>query len=40
LGKRIAKETGTSGTVADYYVEENAKRILESEDGEDGNPHS
>jgi hypothetical protein len=39
LGKRIAKATGASGTVADYYVE-NAKRILESEDGEVGNPHS
>jgi hypothetical protein len=39
LGKRIAKQMGTSAVVADYYAEETAKRILESKDGEDGKPN-
>lgn len=39
MGKRIAHRMGTSATVADYYVEEAAKRILESEEGEDGKPN-
>ena len=39
LGKRIAEQMGTSATVADYYVEETAKRILESDEGEDGKPN-
>lgn len=39
LGKRIAHQMGTSATVADYYVEKAAKKILESEEGEDGKPN-
>jgi hypothetical protein len=39
LGKRIARKMRTSATVADHYVEETAKRILESDEGEDGKPN-
>ncbi len=39
LGKRVAREMGTSATVADYYVDQAAKRILESDEGEDGQPN-
>jgi hypothetical protein len=39
LGKRIAQQMGTSAVVADHYVEKNAKRILESDEGEDGKPN-
>ena len=39
LGKRIAERLGTSAAVADHYVQENAKRILESDEGEDGKPN-
>jgi hypothetical protein len=39
FGKRLAKELGTSAVVADHYVEEVAKEILESEDGEEGKPN-
>jgi hypothetical protein len=38
LGKRIAAQMGTSAVVADHYVEKIAKRILESEEGEEGKP--
>jgi hypothetical protein len=38
-GKQIARHMGTSAVVADYYVELAAKRILESDDGEDGKPN-
>ena len=39
LGKRIAREMGTSATVADHYVEQTAKHILESDEGGDGKPN-
>jgi hypothetical protein len=38
-GRQIAKHMGTSAVVADHYVELAAKRILESDDGEDGKPN-
>jgi hypothetical protein len=38
-GRQIAKHMGTSAVVADYYVELAAKRILESDNGEDGKPN-
>jgi hypothetical protein len=38
-GKQIARHMGTSAVVADYYVELAAKRILESDNGEDGKPN-
>ena len=39
LGKRLARRLGTSAVVADHYVEETAKRILASSQGEDGKPN-
>lgn len=36
LGKRIAKRLGTSAVVADHYVDVEAERILESDEGEGG----
>ncbi len=39
LGKRIQKSMGTTGAVADHYVKVAAKRILESDAGEDGKPN-
>ena len=39
LGKRIQKTMGTTGAVADHYVKLAAKRILESDAGEDGKPN-
>ena len=39
LGKRLQKTMGTTGPVADHYVELGAKRILESETGQDGKPN-
>jgi hypothetical protein len=39
LGKRLARQLGTSAVVADHYVEETAKRILESNEGEDSKPN-
>ncbi len=39
LGKRIQKSMGTTGAVADHYVKLAAKRILESDAGEDGKPN-
>ena len=39
LGKRIQKFMGTTGAVADHYVKVAAKRILESDAGEDGKPN-
>jgi hypothetical protein len=39
LGKRLQKTMGTTGPVADHYVELAAKRILESGTGEDGKPN-
>jgi hypothetical protein len=38
-GRQIARHIGTSAVVADYYVDLAAKRILESDDGEDGRPN-
>jgi hypothetical protein len=38
-GRQIARHMGTSAVVADHYVELAAKRILESDDGEDGKPN-
>lgn len=39
LGKRIARQLRTSAIVADHYAEETAKRILQSDEGEDGKPN-
>ena len=39
MGKRIAKQMGTSAVVADHYAELAAERILESDDSEDGKPN-
>jgi hypothetical protein len=39
LGRRIAKNMGTSAVVADHYVEAVAKQILEFDDGEDRKPN-
>jgi hypothetical protein len=39
LGKRLQKTMGTTGPVADHYVKLAAKRILESDAGEDGKPN-
>jgi hypothetical protein len=39
LGQRIQKSMGTTGAVADHYVKLAAKRILESDTGEDGKPN-
>jgi hypothetical protein len=39
LGKRIQKSMRTTGPVADHYVKLAAKRILESDAGEDGKPN-
>jgi uncharacterized protein YodC (DUF2158 family) len=39
LGKRIQKSMGTTGAVADHYVKLAAKRILESDAGDDGKPN-
>ena len=39
MGRRIAKQMGTSAVVADYYVEEGAKQILEFDDDEDRKPN-
>lgn len=39
LGKRLQKTMGTTGPVSDHYVELAAKRILESDTGEDGKPN-
>jgi hypothetical protein len=39
LGKRLARQLGTSAVVADHYVEETAKRILQSNKGENGKPN-
>jgi hypothetical protein len=39
LGKRIQKSMGTTGAVADHYVKVAAKRILESDAGEDEKPN-
>jgi hypothetical protein len=39
LGKRLQKTMGTTGPVADHYVKLAAKRILESDTGEDGKPN-
>ena len=39
LGKRLQKTTGTTGPVADHYIDQAAKRILESDTGEDGKPN-
>ena len=39
LGKRLKKTMGTIGPVADQYVKLAAKRILESDAGEDGKPN-
>lgn len=39
LGKRLKKTMGTIGPVADHYVKLAAKRILESDAGEDGKPN-
>src|SRR6185437_10173794 len=39
LGKRLQKSMGTTGAVADHYVKLAAKRILESDAGEDGKPN-
>jgi hypothetical protein len=39
LGKRIQKTMRTTGPVADHYVKLAAKRILESDAGEDGKPN-
>jgi hypothetical protein len=36
LGKRIAKQMGTSAVVADHYVDTVAKQILASEDDDKG----
>ena len=36
LGKRIARQMGTSAVVADHYVDDIAKRILESDDEDEG----
>lgn len=38
-GRRFQKQMGTVGPVADYYIEQRAKRILESEGGENGKPN-
>jgi hypothetical protein len=38
-GKQIARHMGTSAVVADYYVDLAARRILQSDDGEDGKPN-
>jgi hypothetical protein len=39
LGKRIQESMRTTGPVADHYVKLAAKRILESDTGEDGKPN-
>jgi hypothetical protein len=39
IGKRIQKSMGTTGAVADHYVKLAAKRILDSDAGEDGKPN-
>jgi hypothetical protein len=39
LGKRIQESMRTTGPVADHYVKLAAKRILESDAGEDGKPN-
>lgn len=39
LGKRLQTSMGTTGPVADHYVDLAAKRILQSEAGEDGKPN-
>jgi hypothetical protein len=39
LGKRLQKTMGTTGPIADHYVEVAGKRILESQAGEDGKPN-
>jgi uncharacterized protein YodC (DUF2158 family) len=39
LGKRLQKTMGTTGPVADHYVDQAAKRILESDTGEDVKPN-
>jgi hypothetical protein len=39
MGKRLQASMGTTGPVADHYVKLAAKRILESEVGEDGKPN-
>ena len=38
-GRRLQKQMGTVGPVADYYIEQRAKRILESDAGENGKPN-
>ena len=38
-GRQLAGHMETSAVVADHYVELAAKRILESDDGEDGKPN-
>jgi hypothetical protein len=39
MGRRIARQMGTSAVVADYYVEEMARQVLESDDDEDRKPN-
>jgi hypothetical protein len=39
LGKRLQASMGTTGPVADHYVEMAAKHLLESDAGEDGKPN-
>jgi hypothetical protein len=39
MGRRIAKHMGTSAVVADYYVEEMARQVLEFDDDEDRKPN-
>ncbi len=39
LGRRIARNMGTSAVVADHYVEAVARQILEFDDGEDRKPN-
>ena len=39
IGKRVQKSMGTTGAVADHYVKLAAKRILESDAGEDRKPN-
>lgn len=39
IGKTLQKQLRTTGSVADYYVEEMANRILKSDDDKGGKPN-
>jgi hypothetical protein len=38
-GKQLQKQLGMAGLVADYYIRQNAKRILESKPRKKGKPN-